>query len=150
MQEKKLEGHLLLHLEFPLTLKVRPPHITLSSGTTANAIRSPFSSSAPAAARDTQRGGEWNPSATPHPRPARQDAQFFSRSMRCRNGSDVNPTGGFSVAIGLSQARLTRRSAVGRISTTSQSTYIPTSSRPFYSCLASGISSSTLPADTPG
>jgi hypothetical protein len=74
------------------------------------------------------KGGEWNPLATPHPRSARQDAQFFSRSMRCRNGTDVN---GFSMAIGPSQARLTLRSAVGRTSTTSRSTSIPTSSRPF-------------------
>lgn len=50
--------------------------------------------------------------------------------MRCRNGSDVNPTSAFFMAIGPSQARLTLRSAVGRISTTSRSTSIPTSSRP--------------------
>lgn len=93
---------------------------------------------------------EWNPSATPHPRPVRQGARFFSRSMRCRNGSSVNPTSGFSMAIGPSQARLSLRSAVGCISTTSRSTSIPTSSRPFSSYLASVISSSTLPADTLG
>ena len=95
------------------------------------------------------KGGEWNPAATPHPRPARH-ARFFSPSMRCRNGSDVNPTNGFSMAIGLSQGRLTSHSIVGPISTTSRSTSILTSSRPSSSCSASGISSSTLPADTPG
>lgn len=55
VQETKQEGHLFLHLAFSLTLKVRPPHITLSSGTTANGIRFTSSSSAHAAARDTQR-----------------------------------------------------------------------------------------------
>ena len=99
--------------------------------------------------RHTQ-DGEWNPPATPHPKPARQDAQFFSRSLRCQNGSNVNPTSGFSMAIGPSQARLALRSAVGRISTTSRSTSIPTSSQPSSSCSASGISCSTLPADTLG
>ena len=92
----------------------------------------------------------WDPSATPHPSPARQDARFFSRSMRCQNGTDVNPTSGFSTAIGPSQARPTLRSAVCRISITSRSTSIPTSSQPLSSYSASGISSSTLPADTPG
>ena len=100
--------------------------------------------------RPRSRQREWNPSVTPHPRLARQDAQIFFRLMRCRDGSNVNPTSGFSMAIGLSHARLTLRSAVGRISTTRQSTSIPTSSRPFSSCSASGISSSTLPADTLG
>ncbi|ETI28247.1 hypothetical protein G647_00696 [Cladophialophora carrionii CBS 160.54] len=47
-------------------------------------------------------------------------------------------------------ARLALRSTVGLISTTSRSTSIPTSSRPFSSYSASGISSGTLPVDTPG
>ena len=36
--------------------------------------------------------------------------------MRCRSGSDMNPTSGFSMAIGPSQARLMIRSVAGRIS----------------------------------
>lgn len=47
---KKQEGNLFLHLAFPLTLKVRPPHITLSLATTADGIRSPSS-------RGAQRAG---------------------------------------------------------------------------------------------
>ena len=93
---------------------------------------------------------EWNPSTTSHPRPARQDARFFSHSMRCRNGSSANPTSGFSIAIGPSQARLSLCFTVGCNSTMSRSISIPTLSRPFSSCLASVISSSTLPADTLG
>ena len=96
------------------------------------------------------KGGKWNPSATPRSRLGWQDAQIFSRSVRCRNGSKLDPICGFAVAIGLYQARLTLRSAVGCISTMSQSTSIPISSQPSSSCLASGISSSTLLAGIPG
>lgn len=72
-----------------------------------------------------RKGEEWNPSATLHPRTARQNVQFFSRLVKCQNGSVIILTSGFSLFIGLSQARPTLRSLVVPISTTSQSTSIP-------------------------
>lgn len=87
------------------------------------------------------KGEEWNPTATPHSRPERQDAQLSSRSTRCRNGSDMNPTDGFSMAIGLSQALRTLRSADGRISITSPSTSTPISSQSYLARRYSDITS---------
>jgi hypothetical protein len=98
-----------LILYFHLLSKVQPPHIISLAGTTVSkwTLLPVFEF------RPCSRQRKWTFLVTPYPRLARQDAQFFSRLMRCQNGSGVSPTSGFFMAIGLSQARLMRHSIVG-------------------------------------
>lgn len=69
------------------------------------------------------KGKKWSQSIIAHSRP---HAGFFARSIRCRNGFGMDPTSGFSAAIGTSHARFTLHCAVCCMSIMSRSTSIPT------------------------
>ena len=127
-----------------LFFKISPPHITLSSDTTADGIGSEFR---PCSRRKCTRGWEWNPSATSHSKPARQKAQCSFCSMKCRNDFDVNSINEFSMIINSFQIQFSFYFAVGHIFTINQSTFFFISFQQFFFCSMSDTLSSILSID---